>query len=197
MANISDFKAQLTGGGARANQFRVGLSFPSFVTLGVVAGIQAQFLCNAAQLPASTIEPINVLYRGRPVNFAGERTFAPWTISVYNDTNFNIRNALEQWSNGIQNNGATTGITNPLNYQVDLTVDQLDRNGATVKTYKFVDAFPTEVGDIQLGYDQGNAIETFNITFLYNYWTSNTSTGAGSGFSLNGTINTPVGSFPI
>jgi len=197
MANISDFKAQLTGGGARANQFRVQLSFPSFVTLGAVAGLQAQFLCNAAQLPASTIEPISVLYRGRPVNFAGERTFAPWTIAVYNDTNFNIRNALEQWSNGIQNNGTTNGITNPANYQVDLSVYQLDRNGATVKAYKFVDAFPSEIGDIQLGYDQGNAIETFNVTFQYNYWTSNTSTGAGSGFSLNGTINTPVGSFPI
>ncbi len=197
MANISDFKAQLTGGGARANQFRVELSFPSYVTLGLVAGLQAQFLCNAAQLPASTIEPISILYRGRPVNFAGERTFAPWTIAVYNDTNFNIRNALEQWSNGIQNNGTTNGITNPANYQVDLSVYQLDRNGATVKAYKFVDAFPSEIGDIQLGYDQGNAIETFNVTFQYNYWTSNTSTGAGSGFSLNGTINTPVGSFPI
>jgi len=197
MANISDFKAQLTGGGARANQFRVELSFPSYVTLGAIAGVQAQFLCNAAQLPSSTIEPIQTLYRGRPVNFAGERTFQPWAVSIYNDTNFNIRNALEQWSNGIQNNGSTNGITNPANYQVDLAVHQLDRNGATVKTYKFVDAFPSEIGDIQLGYDQGNAIETFNVTFQYNYWTSNTSTEAGSGFSLSGTINTPVGSFPI
>jgi hypothetical protein len=196
MANIADFKSQLIGGGARANQFRVELSFPSFVTLGVVAGAQAQFLCNAAQLPASTIEPISVLYRGRPVNFAGERTFAPWTISIYNDTNFNIRNALEQWSNGIQNNGATNGITNPLNYQVDLSVHQLDRNGAVVKTYKFVDAFPTEAGDIQLGYDQGNAIETFNTTFNYNYWVSDTSTGS-RGVSVNATVNTPVGSFPL
>ena len=197
MANISDFKAQLTGGGARANQFRVELSFPSYVTLGAIAGVQAQILCNAAQLPSSTIEPISILYRGRPVNFAGERTFQPWAVSIYNDTNFNIRNALEQWSNGIQNNGSTNGITNPANYQVDLSVHQLDRNGATVKTYKFVDAFPSEIGDIQLGYDQGNAIETFNVVFQYNYWTSNTSTEAGSGFSLSGTINTPVGSFPI
>lgn len=198
MANISDFKAQLTGGGARANQFRVNLSFPPFVTLGSVAGAQAQFLCNAAQLPASTIEPITVQYRGRPVTFAGERTFAPWTISVYNDTNFNIRNALEQWSNGIQNNAQTNGITNPGNYQVDLQVFQLDRNGATIKEYTFKDAFPSEVGDIALGYDQGAAIETFNVTFQYNYWTSPTSTGgAGSGFSISGTINTPVGSFPV
>lgn len=196
MANISDFKAQLTGGGARANQFRVALSFPKFVTFGLVAEFQAQFLCNAAQLPSSTIEPITVLYRGRPVNFAGERTFQPWTIAVYNDTNFNIRNALEQWSNGIQNNGSTTGITNPENYQADLEVHQLDRSGATVKSYTFIDSFPSEIGDIQLGFDQGNAIETFNVTFQYNYWMSDTST-EGSSFSLNATINTPVGSIAL
>lgn len=198
MANISEFKSQLTGGGARANQFRVVLAFPGFVGLGAVAGSQAQFLCNTAQLPASTIEPISVLYRGRPVTFAGERTFAPWTVSIYNDTNFNIRNALEQWSNGIQANADTNGITNPANYQVDMAVYQLDRNGAIIKTYDFHDAFPTEVGDIALGYDQGNAIETFNVTFQYNFWTSATSTGrAAGGTSVSVAINTPVGTVPV
>lgn len=177
MANISEFKSRLTGGGARANQFRAQLFFPAFVDNGNSAGEEAQFLCNSAQLPSSTIDPITVLYRGRPINFAGERTFAPWTVSIYNDTNFNIRNALEQWSDGIQNVDATTGVTNALDYQMDLQVQQLDRNGAVIKTYTFIDAFPTEVGDIALGYDQGTAIETFNVTFLYNYWTSDTSTG--------------------
>lgn len=196
MANISDFKAQLTGGGARANQFRVQITFPSFVNLGIVAGLQTQFLCKSAQLPASTVENFGVQYRGRAVNFAGERSFAPWTIQVYNDTNFNIRNAMEQWSNGIQNLSATTGLTNPRDYQVDLAVHQLDRNGATVKTYNFIDAYPTEVGTIELDYDTVNAIETFPITFQYNYWTSNTSTGGG-GFGVNATIDTPIGSFPL
>ena len=196
MANIADFKAQLTGGGARANQFRVELTFPSFVTLGVVAGQQAQFLCKSAQLPASTVENFAVQYRGRAVNFAGERSFAPWTIQVYNDTNFNVRNALEQWSNGIQNLGATTGLTNPRDYQVDLSVHQLDRNGAIVKTYKFIDAYPTEVGTIELDFDTVNSIETFPITFQYNYWTSNTATG-GAGIGVNVSVDTPIGSFPL
>ena len=196
MANIADFKAQLTGGGARANQFRVELTFPSFVTLGIVAGQQAQFLCKSAQLPASTVENFGVQYRGRAVNFAGERSFAPWSIQVYNDTNFNIRNAMEQWSNGIQNLGATTGLTNARDYQVDLSVHQLDRNGAIVKTYKFIDAYPTEIGTIELDYDTVNAIETFPITFQYNYWTSNTATG-GAGIGVNVSIDTPIGSFPL
>ena len=195
MANIADFKAQMIGGGARPNQFRVELTFPSYVTLGVVAGARAQFLCKAAQLPASTIETLPVLYRGRPVNFAGERTFQPWTVTIYNDTTFGIRNALEQWQSGIQNYNTTNGRINPTEYQVDLSVHQLDRNGATIKSYKFVDAFPTTISAIGLDYEQQNAIEQFDVEFQYNFFTS--ATGAASGFGVNVSIDTPVGSFPL
>lgn len=195
MANIADFKAQMIGGGARPNQFRVELTFPSFVTLGVIAGQRAQFLCRAASLPASTIETISIPYRGRPVNFAGERSFQPWTVSIYNDTTFNIRNALEQWQSGIQQYNTTNGRTNPTDYQVDLSVHQLDRNGATIKSYKFTDAFPTNIGAITLDYEQQNAIEQFDVEFVYNFFTSNE--GAGANFGISTTINTPVGSFPV
>lgn len=195
MANIADFKAQMIGGGARPNQFRVELSFPSFVTGGILAGQQAQFLCKSAQLPASTLENIAVLYRGRPINFAGERTFQPWTISIYNDTTFSIRNAIEQWQSGIQNYSTTTGRVNPRDYQVDMTVHQLDRNGASVKIYKFIDAYPTTIGAIALDYEQQNQIETFDVEFQYNFFTSNSTEGNGIG--VNVSVNSPIGNFPI
>jgi len=196
MANISDFKSQLIGGGARPNQFRVELTFPTFVGIGGLVGLNAQFLCKAAQLPASTINNIETFYRGRPVNFAGERTFSPWAVSIYNDTTFSIRNAMEVWSDGVINNSRTNGITNPRDYQVDMLVHQLDRNGAIVKTYKFVDAYPTNIGAIGLDYESNNQIEIFDVEFTYNYWTSNTSSG-GSGFGITTTVNTPLGSFPL
>jgi len=195
MANIANFKAQMIGGGARPNQFYVQLTFPSYVGLGVVAGQQAQFLCRTAQLPASTIEQITTLYRGRPINFAGERTFQPWTVSIYNDTTFNIRNALESWQNGIQNYNTTLGRVNPTEYQVDLNVYQLDRAGAIIKSYKFVDAMPINIGPIQLDYDQQNQIEQFDVEFSYNFFTSNTTTNGGIG--VNVSIDTPIGTFPI
>lgn len=195
MATIADFKAQMIGGGARPNQFRVELTFPTYVTLGVVAGQRAQFLCKAAQLPASTIETLPVLYRGRPVNFAGERSFQPWTVSIYNDTTFGIRNALEQWQSGIQNYNTTEGRTNPTDYQVDLSVHQLDRSGAIIKSYKFVDAFPTNISAVGLDFETQNAIEQFDVEFTYNFFTS--ATGAASGFGVNVSIDTPVGTFPL
>jgi len=196
MANIADFKAQLIGGGARPNQFRVDLTFPSYVTLAAVAGLQGQFLCKATSLPTSILENIAIQYRGRQVNVAGERTFEQWQITIYNDTNFNIRNAFEIWSNCIQNNSTTLVRVNPRDYQVDMFCNQLDRNGATVKAYKFVDAYPISVGAIALDYETTNQIETFDVTFQYNYWTSDTSTD-GAAFGINTTVNTPVGSFPL
>jgi hypothetical protein len=196
MANISDFKAQLIGGGARPNQFQVELTFPSYVTGGPAVGLQSQFLCKAAQLPASNVENMGIQYRGRQVNFAGERSFQPWTVSIYNDTTFAIRNAMEVWSDGIQNHSQTNGRTNPRDYQVDLRVHQLDRNGAIVKSYKFHDAYPTTIGPIAVDYENANQMEIFDVEFTYNYWTSTTST-QGSNFGVSVAVNTPVGTFPL
>lgn len=170
MADISNFKSQLTGGGARPSQFSTIITFPNWVAGGTLAGQQCQFLCKAASLPASTLENIGVMYRGRPVNFAGERTFSPWAISVYNDTSFNIRNAFEDWSRGIQSYSEIKGRTNPSDYQRDMIVNQLDRSGAIIKSYKFYDAYPADVDAIALDFDATNQIELFNVTFVYNFF---------------------------
>lgn len=171
MSTISNFKAQMTGGGARPNQFRVELTFPGFVgAIGSVAGNAAQFLCKSAQLPASSIDDITAFYRGRPVHFAGERTFQPWTVSVFNDNNFLIRNVMERWSDRILNYNATNGTLAPTTYQVDMSVYQLDRNDRIVKSYRFYDAYPTNVGQIALDFEANNQIELFDVEFTYNYF---------------------------
>lgn len=198
MARISEFKAELQGGGARANQFRAFLHFPSFVTLGAIEGMRAQFLCKAATLPGSTVQPIEIPYRGRIVNVAGERVFQPWAVTIYNDVTFGIRNAFEQWQAGIQRYASTNGKTHPEEYQVDLEIHQLDRNGAPLKKYKFIDAFPSVISPIQLDYDSVSQIETFDVEFTYNYFISNTGTDRdGSSFGVNVSLDTPVGTFPI
>jgi hypothetical protein len=173
MASISDFKAQMLGGGARPNQFRVELTFPQFIgSRGATAGNAAQFLCRATLLPASTIEDITAAYRGRPVHFAGERTFQPWTITVFNDNNFLIRNVMERWHNTIISYATTTGALRPSDYQVQMAVHQLDRNDRKIKTYTFFDAYPILVGQIQLDFEQNNQIEVFDVEFAYNYFTT-------------------------
>lgn len=173
MANISNFVAQMSGGGARPNQFRVSLTFPLGIGnsgLTATAGQASQFLCRAAALPASTVQDIVVGFRGRPVHFAGEREFPAWTVSILNDTDFLMRNALEYWSNSIVNYNRTNGLLRPVDYTSQLLVTQLDRNDRPLKSYIFYDAFPTTVGEIQLSFDQNNSIEEFPVQFVYNWF---------------------------
>lgn len=167
----------MIAGGARSNQFRVEITLPTIVQNASVAGQKLQFLSKSAQLPASQVADVAVMYRGRPVHFAGEREFSPWSIEVYNDNDFLVRNSLEAWVDSIQNAENTNGLQSPLLYQVDMSVIQLDRNDMEVKRYTFKDAWPTEVGQIQLDWENNNQIEVFPVTFQYNYWTSATSQG--------------------
>ena len=57
MANIDDFKANLLGGGARANQFRVTVTPPPGIAIGLDVR-RASFLCRASNLPALSIAEI-------------------------------------------------------------------------------------------------------------------------------------------
>lgn len=195
MPRVSDFKAQLINGGARANQFRVTLNFPSVVAGAQGLAERASFLCKAAQIPASTIEDIPVNYRGRVLHVAGERSFTPWNVTIYNDTSFSIRTVMEQWSNSIQNNATTFGSTNPTTYQSNLIVQQLTREDTPIRTYTFYAAYPVEVGSIALDYEAGAAIETFEVVFVYDYWLAENLASQGEGTGV--TVNTPFGSIPV
>jgi hypothetical protein len=93
--SINDFKTALENGGARPNQFRVGLILPTY-TGGSSLGNKAQFLCEATSMPGSSIGVAEAYYRGRRVPFAGERTFQPWTVTIVNDTTFDIYNDNEK-----------------------------------------------------------------------------------------------------
>ena len=175
MANINDFKAKLAGGGARANQFKVTMPFPGYAQVGGEIEDLA-FLCTTAQIPAMNVGLVNVPFRGRQIKIAGDRTFADWSITVLNDTNFKLRNAFERWQNGINNMTDNEGLTNPVDYQVDCFVDHLDRNGNTIKSYTLRGLFPTAISAIDLNYDEAAAVEEFTATFNYQYFESNTTT---------------------
>ena len=175
MANINDFKAKLAGGGARANQFKVTMPFPGYAQVGGEIEDLA-FLCTATSIPAMAIGGVTVPFRGRQIKIAGDRTFADWSITVLNDTNFKLRNAFERWQNGINNMTDGEGLTNPVDYQVDAFVDQLDRNGNTLKSYTLRGLFPVNIAAIPLNYETNDDIEDFEVTFQYQYFETNTTT---------------------
>ena len=164
--NITEFKARLGAGGARPNQFRVLLGFPSYVT-GV--DVSNSILVTGAAVPASTVNPAIIQYRGREVKLAGERIFDPWTITIVNDSQQSLRRPFEQWMEGMNSSAENTGVLNPADYQADITVQHLDRNDDVLRggTYILRNAFPIQMSEIALQYAQNDIIEEFTVTFQY------------------------------
>ena len=173
LRTIKDFKSKLIGGGARPNLFEVELAFPdgegSPVAVNEVVE-NARFLVKAAALPSSTIAPIEIPFRGRILKIAGDRTFETWTITVMNDSTFTIRSAMEKWMNYINKLDNGTGVTDPVLYQKDAVVKQLDRDGKVLRKYKFWDIFPTNISTIDLSYDTTDTIEEFTVEMQVHYW---------------------------
>jgi|TARA_B100001250_G_scaffold14551_1_gene12725 hypothetical protein len=183
---ISNFKAALIGGGARPNLFEVELTT-------LPAGISwdadnFRYMCKAAQLPASTIAQIDVPFRGRIFKVAGDRTIDQWSVTIINDENFRIRNAMEQWVDLIAKLDNNLGATDPTAYMTNAKVFQLGRGSSpnsttnagdantVLKEYEFIDIFPTNVAAIDLSYDSSDAIEEFTVDFQVNSFSL---TGAG------------------
>ena len=170
MAQIDDIKANLIGGGARANQFRVTITPPPGIAIGLDVR-KTSFLVRSSNLPAQTLGEITVPFRGRNIYIAGDRTFDDtWTTTFLNDTDFMVRNAMERWSNGINDLADNTGVVAPADYQTDLTVEQLDRDDTVLKSYIFRSAWPTTIAAIELTSDTADAIEEFEVTWRFQHF---------------------------
>ena len=167
--NVNEFQAQLFGGGARPSQFMVMIQNPvaSSTTLD-----KTPFMVQSAQIPEATLNVVQTNYFGRQIKLAGNRTFADWTVSIINDEDFLIRDAMERWSNAI--NGLRTNLRNfslatTAQYKTNATVTQFSKTGDPLRTYNFIGLFPVSVGAIPLDWGT-DEIERFDVTFSYDYW---------------------------
>ena len=168
-SNIDTFKANLAGGGARANQFRVIFNRPPTLA-GGLSIVRSSFLVRTGQLPGSSVGEVVVPFRGRNLYLAGDREYETWTTTVLNDTDFMIRNAMEDWNNGMNDYQLGTGLTNVADYTADLIVEQLDRDDTVIKSYILRNCFPQAISAIDLSFDTTTEVETFDITWRYTHF---------------------------
>jgi hypothetical protein len=184
--NITDFRARLTGDGARPNLFEVRMAFPALAG-GTSDSTLLTFTCRAAQLPGSSIGPVIVPYFGREVKLAGNRTFPDWTITIINDENFKVRNAFERWMQGINSNFAnrrSSLFATASSYSRPATVIQYGKRGEIIKNYQLVGSFPIDISPIDLDWGANDTIEEYAVTLQYQYWLSDTTTPRSSTVSV-------------
>jgi len=161
--SVNEFKSTaMSGGGARPSLFEVQINGPMPDT---------RFHVRATTIPQSTLGTVIVPYFGRQVKLAGNRTFDDWTVTVLNDENFEIRNALESWSNSINQHSPNLQVLGPgkANYEGTAEVIQYGKNGDELQRYKFIGIYPVAISTIDLAWE-AEAIEEYTVTWAYDWW---------------------------
>lgn len=203
MANLTSFKGKI-GYGIRPNLFQVTVADPGSSIAGIsnandITGTDAKFtfLCRSAGIPAATIGTVEVPFRGRVIKLPGDRTFESWTVTIMADENMAVRSYFEKWMDSLNKHDNGAGYTS--DYSATLKVEQLARGTSTgqstkdphsdVRRYEFRNAFPTNISQIDLSYDNNNSIAEYTVEFQYDWWESfNGTEGAGAEINSNSGI---------
>lgn len=173
--NAAEFRARLGGKGARPNQFEVAITFP--VAPGVAGDPSSEFtfMCQASTVPGMNVGAAETFYFGRKVSFAGDRIFDDWTVQVINDEDFLVRNAFESWSNRMHLLDHDTNQADKIQGQpvyAKAVVRQFGKGGAVIKTYNLENAWPLNVSEMALAWADNDRIQTFDVTFRYDFFTT-------------------------
>ena len=181
--SVTEFKSNLSKGGARPSLFRVELQYPSGIQSflsSLLSPNQASFLIKTTTIPASTIGSYDVFYHGKAIHVAGDRTFDTWDTTIINDEDFGIRKTLESWMGSIADHKLNTrkketfvnmSEGDQAKYKSTLKVIQYSKAGKELRAYEFKGAWPSALSTINL--DWGTAeIEEFTCSWLYDSWSA-------------------------
>jgi len=201
MPNLANFKERI-GYGIRPNLFRIEIpdiaaAIGAFTSSSDNSG-RISFLGRSASLPSSSIGTVEVPYRGRVIKLPGDRTFESWTITIFADPSLNTRSFLEKWMDKLnehRSGGGYTGGTSANEFTKNIAIHQLQRGtniaGAgdndphtIIKTYRFINAWPSNLSAIDVSYDNNNSIAEYTCEWQYDWWEAET----GDNRAGNGTI---------
>jgi len=175
--SITDFINNF-GGGTRTNRFRINGA------IGRAGGSSTSFNpfhVRAATLPSAQVGAIPVNYRGRTVNYPGDRSYLPWQIVVL-DENPNekrvpggktIYGAFHDWHESINSHaGNVSSQTRPdRHFSSAWNIEQLDVNGrSTLRKFDLYNCWPIQVGPLDLNMDQDNTLGSFIVTVAYSHY---------------------------
>ena len=103
-----------------------------------------------------------------------------------------LRSKFEQWLDSI--NGAVSNVEDVENSVTnfdatvftDWYVDQLDRSGKAIKSYKFKYCYPASISSVDLN-AADEELQSFNVTLAYSYFvTTGVNTGGNNAAGIPG-----------
>lgn len=169
---LSSFKGAL-GVAARPNNFYVDITFPTEVG---VTNTNIRYLCKTAAIPAFSVGVVEIPhFGGRKMKVPGDRTFAEWTATFIADEKMQLHKDMEAWLQYIKASDYSQvdlAGSDTNDYQGTISVIHTDQSGSDLRTYKLENAFPTELAQLDLSYDNFDTIAEYSVTFQYSHLTT-------------------------
>lgn len=129
-----------------------------------------KFLCKIAQLPGRTINPIEVpTPGGHIIKLAGDSVFEELTVTIQLDTDFAVKNEIEEWMENIRN-ADSSGGQEPVIYKKECFIIQYNSKNEEIAKYQFFGLWPTVMDPVELGFENKDTISEMGCTFAYDYW---------------------------
>ena len=167
--SISTFINQFQGG-TRPNRFRISGVAPGGI--GDLFGPEGIY-CMSSALPESNVGIIPIPFRGRIYKFPGDRSYNEWTVTLLDDNGIGLWQAWHSWSEKFNSH-----VENLANDRVHtsnfctITVEHLDHQTNTaIKTIQLQNAWPVQVGPVQLDMGAANQLTQFQVQIAYSHYT--------------------------
>lgn len=123
-----------------------------------------------AHIPKRNIQTVNVNFKGFAYNVPMQVQYeaGAWPLTIYCDEAYTVRTQIEAWQKRIFDEHTMQGNLENKIIQLNLLNDKTD----TIGIYRLHGVVPQSIGEI--GYDLGGNGKplSFEITFAFQYWTS-------------------------
>jgi hypothetical protein len=163
-------------GGTRQNRFVVTGTFPSSqndtetTASSQSANNVSPFHIRSTLIPTLQTSTVSYDFFGRKLHYPGEKLYSTWSVTVLDDFNANnLWQRFHNWQNYINDHekNSTKYATNNKGYKTSWTVQHLDLNGKTLKTFKLNGLWPRTLGELSFSHSRTNTLHTFNAVFVY------------------------------
>jgi hypothetical protein len=185
--NLNTFMGQLqeVNSMAQASKYTLEIKPPKWAA-GSGAAERLIFFCDSVNIGGGTAVPAEIKSQGfGPFDRRPSQFITPdITTQIMLDSNGNNLGFFQEWMNNIINidasggeqtekNGAAFGeVYYRDNYLTELTITMYDVAGNPTVTYRAYEAWPTTLGDVQLGWNSTDEIARLQVNFSIRYWTT-------------------------
>jgi hypothetical protein len=191
--SIKSFLAKLGTGLAKPCRYRVEFNLPHGLDVNPdtpnmnsdsaaarIRSVEKEFnqnglvnvLCHTCNFPQRSLLTYEHKQLSAPYRVPYSQAYDPVTFSFYADSDYIVREYFDVWQNAVVNIGDNT-----INYYNEFTSDvkiyAINAAGKDTYSVTLYEAYPINIGIVDLSYSNMNATQTVTVTLSYKYWASN------------------------